>query len=658
MEFWVWTELLAFDNTLPDFGIGDYLERIGKTPTGISLLLGLDFVMRHEPLAEARVLPPNVGSRNGHRTNGKSDRQEWTDLKLRDLIRELHGYGIKIIFSVFPSCNMFEGEFLAENSPEPRLGLIAPLNDGRIMGEAFVGKLAGVLADYDFDGWHAADYFSAPWVGFMHPMDCLIRAFAQKNKRLDLPDFLSENADLDDAARQRKLKYLQRFHWREWNSHLESLWLGFWQQAFDAVHGLGKFIMANSPNTKSIFGALQYMNVDYRRLAEMGLDYLLVESCSASCEIIWNNRPLLHEFCAAAAEMTAAMPNVKILTLQPVRDRVEGWDVFEHAPCRFERDLHLVNTLSVIRNGELKRCSRGSVFCLGDCVEPREWRIFHDELRASASFTAVRSGELVWLSDPRAFDDLRWDHHRFGTWSPSAQIAKLKELRSIDISVIAAPEELPHITQPLAVPNFHLLEADTRKRIIASRLPLVLTGNFTAVDIPEGAETICWHGGGELNWCCVFLNWPGQLTRSTAIEADREAIPFDETVPFHLFREPYPHLDIPERFWRTAADRLRELLGPLPLENEADGIQLFRQYAADGAVRVMLISTRDHYIPVRYRCGAGKVSVSVVGSWPKLPLESKDRLLAHNEIKKIPLMIPPHGIIVADIRPAGKAGKK
>ena len=657
-ELWVWTELLAFDNARPDFGVKEYLAEAGKIPTGISILTGFDFVMLHEPLGRGRVLPPQVCSRAGHLTNGRRERQAWTDLQVRGLVGELHRYGIKVVFSVFQVYldDFFSREFLSDAHPEKRSALIAPMRDGRLMGDLLIEKVVEVMNDYGFDGWHAADDIAAPWTGIEFPTDNLIRRFAAERTALGLPDFLLENADRDDAARRRKLRYLQRSCWREWNDFLLAAWKRFWEKAVHAVHGAGRILLVNSPNTKSVFGALQYMNVDYRQLAELGADYLVSECCTTSCALVWHNRPLLHEFSAMVSELTASMPGVKVLIMPAVRDRVEGFDVFAHALPRFERDLHVLNAQGIWHDGELRRCADGFMFCLGDCVEAAEWKRFHEIYAQSVAFDPVRSGELVWLVDPKAFDALHEEHHRFGTWSPSLQITKLKNLRSIDISAIAAVSELDHITQPMIVPNFHLLEKETRQRILAKKLPLVLTGRFQAEELPAGAETIFWKQNKEYFWQCVFLNWPGQKSgRMLEVSPVREVpnynpMVFSDVLDFSLFREWYPHLAIPEEFWQAVADRIRELLGPLPIENEDEGVQVYRQYAADGTERLTQVSRREYYIMSKCRIEPADAEVSIAGSWPKMPVYATDGLLSHGEPWESPVTIPPHGVVAVDIK--------
>ena len=73
-------------------------------------------------------------------------------------------------------------DLVQPSGTEKRAALIAPMKDGRIMGDYMLEKLAEVLADYDFDGWHAADGIAAPWNSIIYPMDSFIRMFAEKKK--------------------------------------------------------------------------------------------------------------------------------------------------------------------------------------------------------------------------------------------------------------------------------------------------------------------------------------------------------------------------------------------------------------------------------------------------------------------------------------------
>ena len=47
--FFVWVELIGFDNAKPDFGVGEYLDRMAVKPQAISLLLDNDgLFLSHE----------------------------------------------------------------------------------------------------------------------------------------------------------------------------------------------------------------------------------------------------------------------------------------------------------------------------------------------------------------------------------------------------------------------------------------------------------------------------------------------------------------------------------------------------------------------------------------------------------------------------------
>ena len=652
-ELWIWTELLAFDNTQPDMGVKEYLDHVQAIPEGISILSGIDLILYHKPLTEEIALPPMVCSRNGHLSNGIRDRQEWTNFQIRQLVAELRKYNIKVLLSVFETRmqNFWEKEFSHENCSEHRYAFIGKLNDGRNAGDYFIHQLDATINDYGFDGWHAADTIAACWSILDYPTDQVIQDFVRSHPELNLPDFLFEDASQPEehSKRLQKLQYLQKNCWRVWNDAMLSAWMAFWQKAIQTLHGKDKLVMVNSPNTKSIFGALQYMSVDYRRLAEWKIDYLLVESTSAAAELIWHNRRLIHEFDAVMSEMTAAMPGVKIIIMPSVKDIVETYDALEHAPCLYERDLNMQTAQHVLRDGKLKRCADGLIVCLGDCIDDHQWRQLHELYDTAFRFQAVRTGELVWLHDSAMFDALREEHHRFGTWSPSQQINELRNFRSIDISTIADVAELPYITQPIVALDVHLWSSEKRMALFASKLPMVLTGRFQEDDLPAEAETIRWTDATNgYAWCCVFLNWPSLRPGIHDIQEDAsyQRKPFDDSVPFSLYRAFYPHLDMPSTFWLSVANRIREFLGSQPLQNEEDGIQMLSQYTANGDELIHLISWKEYYLKPRFEISEQQATITKESRFPKIPLGTRDGLLSMADpIRRMPLYITPKGVL-------------
>ena len=267
-ESWIWTELLAFDNTLPDFGVRAYLDHSCHIPYGISLLLmSPDFLLRHAWDADA-FIPADAASRQGHLTNGKQQRQDWTQKQLKALVQELQKYNIKVIFSIF--CNdlgdVFHREFINEFCEVPGFNPLLKLKDGRDAGVLFCEKLGEVIADYGFDGWHAGDTIACPWdIGHIcYGPDQLFNRFREQCSITGIPEELKSTGS-DFSLWRKRLDWLVASYPVEWSDFLLENWHNFWQVCIDTVHRLNGVVVANSPNTKSVFGALQYMALDYRK---------------------------------------------------------------------------------------------------------------------------------------------------------------------------------------------------------------------------------------------------------------------------------------------------------------------------------------------------------------------------------------------------------
>ena len=64
----VWIELIGFDNTSPDYGVGSFLERLGYAPEGVSFLMAqCGFVMHKADLSRSEKLTIAEASYGGHR---------------------------------------------------------------------------------------------------------------------------------------------------------------------------------------------------------------------------------------------------------------------------------------------------------------------------------------------------------------------------------------------------------------------------------------------------------------------------------------------------------------------------------------------------------------------------------------------------------------
>ena len=97
--FFVWMELIGFDNTQADFGVSAYLDRMAVNPQVISLLLDNDglFLSHEKGLPADFAFPPNVASYRARPFNRERRRQTWTAFQLKGLVAELKKHGVNAV---------------------------------------------------------------------------------------------------------------------------------------------------------------------------------------------------------------------------------------------------------------------------------------------------------------------------------------------------------------------------------------------------------------------------------------------------------------------------------------------------------------------------------------------------------------------------------
>ena len=72
----VWIELIGFDNTAPDYGVGDFLSKTGFVPDMVSFhLTSICFVLTHKGMKAEHRLPAYACSYSGHAGNDDRHRQ-------------------------------------------------------------------------------------------------------------------------------------------------------------------------------------------------------------------------------------------------------------------------------------------------------------------------------------------------------------------------------------------------------------------------------------------------------------------------------------------------------------------------------------------------------------------------------------------------------
>ena len=669
-DIWIWTELLAFDNESPDLGVGEYLGKLEEVPAGFTILVSsIDFVLQHENWDEAHCFPADICSRSGHAGNGIRERQNWNSTQLKQLVAILHGHGCKVVFSFFCGYmnNAFHHEWVSDH-PECLSGwntggvnLIARMEDGTLLEDLLVRKLIEVEEYYGFDGWHGPDgcgpgwsifkgYHGNAFVGhFQEWLGC--ERFPEKF-RGDMPD--------ENQGKER-LAWIWENLRDEWIDFFAMRWETFWKKAVDALHRSGRIAIINSPDTKSVFGGLYYLGIDYRKMAKIGVDMIVMEAASVSFSLGRGKRDYMTEFAAVMQEMAVAMPGVKICLMPCIKDACESYDALEHFRPMYERDYHFYVSRSILKNGALRRTAEAFLVCLGDYITAPEWKWLEQLFEASDSFLPAKSGELVWLHDAGTYAALRAEYRTKGTPEACYQIARLEEIGCLDISTIAEAKELPCIDSPMVVPNFHLLDKDTRQAILAKRQLLVLLGDLRPnVDYPFDSITVSIPTNTGVTFTCAILN--------SGLPAERTMLKQESRAPLNTNPEiwnPYadlpPAMELPLSFWTICGKKIGRALGEPPMEKggptlgiygskapEENEVSYFRQWDGDGRQRIGIYSRVFTYRVPKYHLPED-AKVTPRTSFPRSKLQVKKGLIVSSDIRCKPLNIPPCGIVVIDV---------
>ncbi len=662
-ELWIWTELLAFDCTATDYGVGAYLARVGRAPTGISLLLSsIDFFLQHPGMERECPLPPDVCSRFGHAGNEERRRQAWTNYALRGLVHELHRHGVKVFggFFIVSLQSRFHRETVADH-PELRMAdrvygldnavsLLARLADGTLFEDLLIPAIVRACADYGLDGWHGADGQGPGWnLTHSDTSDSFFYQFAEALPAGSIPAELMAPADASKELLDRRLDFVWgRFH-HEWAAFTSRRWVQLWAKATAALHAAGREVMINSPFAKSLFEGIYYFGLDYRDLGPLHIDYLLTESVVTSCALIYGGYERVFDFAAMIAEMRAALPGMKVIVMPGVKDVVESYDSLRHAPMRLERDIFATVSQSCFDGTRARRAADGCLVCLGDGISPEEWRSLTRVVDQCFAFDIAEAGDAGWLVAPELFDAMQEDYDRHGTWPPYQVPAQLCESEGLDLSCAVPARHLAQWRRPLVVPHFDLLSAGLQRAVLARREPTALFGNLLAFPaLPEGAWVVCRtpiDPGCAL--VCVLLNGgAAEAPREIPNPARREGeFPWNRPY-FRFIATRVPRMDIPVEFWHAAGAALRRAFG---LSAEApEGFRRMTARDEEGAEQLALLSVQDTYVKAKVLLPP-ETAVEKISAFPYAPVQvTADGLLAL-EGHLQPLHLPPQGLVLTRI---------
>lgn len=394
----LWTELIAFDNTLPDYGVKEFLARSRFKPDAVSLLLVESTLFEnHKGDGADFPLPEKACSYMGRPYNSERNRQVWTSRQLKGLVAAINAQGVESYASFF--------EWGRQDLTGLRNGGDEPYVD------FFIRQTCAFLRDYGFTGLHAAD-------GFAHPRRDLARRGLAVERRFD------------EAA-----------HWG-----------AFWQKASAAFRKAGFKTYLNTAWKRDPYEAIVRFGYDYRPVSESDIDGWVVEALSAVDELEGWNRTAessLDKNIAMLIRLAPALRGKEAILLFGVKDDTEQYNALYHAPTMTEAEAFAAATTFC----GVRRNLSGVMSCLSDGIPSGDWAKLDALWRKSFSGHPARpiGVRVVWSE--KAFDREVRELPGLGRASSCTLLAGLIHCGAVVGGAVTLDAALADSTLPLLLLN-------------------------------------------------------------------------------------------------------------------------------------------------------------------------------------------------------------
>lgn len=482
-EKWYWIELIGFDADAQDFNVKSFLEKIEYDIKGINILFSsIDFVNCHKGMQAEYLLTEGDCSYGGHEYNEERRLQLWTNYRLRDLISELHKYGVKVVFSFFNFSfyRKLDGEiyntgFVKENpnikervfNGEERDCVlpIKRLDDGSFYDDYIAKKVKEIIFDYGFDGVVYADGISS----IRHPVqmadysDDLVEQFENKTG-IVLPADLDRHCNFKPKAYEKRRKYIFENLQFEWLEFISKRFGEFFNKQLNALKGTDKIFMFNSAWTKSVFEAFLRYGLDYSLFNDERIYAVMVEDCGSiqpvysdfdqgGIHIPFSHRKYLNNFyLSAQMEMKIAMPRIKHISMCTLKDNAEQWNVVDDMPTEFKKGVLRRSLASFISdNMRSERVSSGAMYCLSDGISKNIWDKVSKTEALEEALKDMQPQGFVWLSNPDVKSEVK-DYIAGGKYSQSIILEELLN-RKVLFSSSAGQRSVKYVNSPMIMAN-------------------------------------------------------------------------------------------------------------------------------------------------------------------------------------------------------------
>ena len=639
-EPWIWVELIGFDNTQPDCGAEEYLARLDFVPHAISYLItSPDIIHHHESLENEVVFPPDYCSYYGHSFNAERERQVWTNHQLKTLNEALQARGIKVFLATFTTFHgdAFHDEWAGDHqelfevrrSGETVSALLAlkRFKDGSYYEDFVIEKLTRVLADYNFDGWHAADGWGPPRMPLSEGdySDDMFGQFVEA-RSIEVPSHILASCP-EDSQLEARADWIWREQRREWIAFYARRWASFYRKKSAAIHALGKEIVINSSWTRDPLEAIYRYGIDYREIIAAGVDGIVTESAAGASDMEAESGSRLDNYVGALLLIRAAVPDTKLVFLQGVKDVTEQWDLIHHTPTVLEKEIvSLANIYLQGENANLKRCADGFVVCLGDGISVEEWRWL--KARWDLSFgelpQQLLGATLLW-SDA-AFENELDDFIAHRGVTTHRLLHELTE-RNAPIHSAVRIENLENACGAVLVLNAHLLPENERARVLAYQ-------NGPVIFIERDAQTshlMCRVVGGASD-----VESPAPSAEVAVFTGDKNAI--EEPITFLQNLE----MQLPDdKFLKACAQCITKVSGALKVASGEEFISVQAMKLSDKKARVILKNNRLAYASPVIETGRKIAALEIRSEFPYTKLQPDE--------SRFSVKIPGRGATILDV---------
>ncbi len=661
-KYLIWSYLRCFDHDKADYGVAEYLERVGTKPYGIAgLVYHPDFVHLHKGMEEEFSVPPQMFGYRGdpRRLSEETYRKyTWTNYQIKGLVNELHKHGVKFHLSIFGAYykDVLHKEWLGQHKEllmktidgrVEHLVALKRFKDGTYYEDFFIEKITKTLSDYGMDGIHLGDAFGPLSEGLAlgdYSAD-MVEQFTEYTG-IDIPDDIL--TAMDDESTD-ALKKRQKWIWgnlrEEWIRFYDARWTKFYEKLCPAVHKIGCEVSNLGMYISDTLRSMYSMGTDAAHITDAGVDFLTpnilptsvrMNDVSGKCTHFGHS--LFHRYMTMIPALKAQAPNSKLFHMLGIRDEEEEWDVLYHAPNEFERDLFTAMAYHLVKKEGIERCISNHFLTIGDSINKADWERVNKLMEAAYSLKPDKVVSPVLYWSDAANHALLTEHIKTRRASMTMLQGLIQE-KGAYLGGAIRSEDIDSYEGVLFVPSFDLI-TDSERESLKNRAVVAIAP--ASYDVSEFNPTICLGDANSNYPHKVFML---NIEPPKDMDAYKQALNIPDTTPelacekelrddlLNVMHEMYIQ-KVSDGFSKAAAMLLKyadSLYNPFSSDSP---LMVFRD--KDGSYRVYLYSRYNEcYDRTLLTSKIPMKKVTTLGSFPYKNVKFVDSVVSPTETWKV-----------------------